>query len=325
MKLRRMLVNGGPKVHAWNGQHWVEIGDLPAPPGRAGQLGTDMLAALQLAAQEWAHLRGPMMSARPAAEGEVMLPFEPRSYRDFMLYEQHVVQASRGYVKRFMPGTYNVARAIEAVTRRPFPAFRPAKLWYEQPIYYMGNHLNFVTEGATVRWPSYTRALDYELELGFVITRPLLDADPKEALAAIGGFVVLNDFSARDVQRAEMASGFGPQKANHFCNAMSVTVVTPDEVLPHLGTLSAEVLINDKVVTRCSDRGARYSLGEALAHASRDEPLHPGEFFATGTWPNGTALENGRWLEPGDTISLRIDRVGSLSNIIGPRPSGTRS
>jgi 2-keto-4-pentenoate hydratase/2-oxohepta-3-ene-1,7-dioic acid hydratase in catechol pathway len=102
-------------------------------------------------------------------------------------------------------------------------------------------------------------------------------------------------------------------------------VVTPDEVLPHLGTLSAEVLINDKVVAKCSDRGARYSLGEALAHASRDEPLHPGEFFATGTWPNGTALENGRWLEPGDTISLRINRVGSLSNSIGPRPSGTRS
>src|SRR6185503_12936148 len=123
MKLRRTLVNGGPKVHVWNGEHWVDIGDLPAPPGRAGQLGSDMLAALHLAAQEWAHLRGPMMSARPAAEGEVMLPFEPRSYRDFMLYEQHAVQASRGYVKRFMPGTYKVARAIEAVTRRPFPAF----------------------------------------------------------------------------------------------------------------------------------------------------------------------------------------------------------
>ena len=85
------------------------------------------------------------------------------------------------------------------------------------------------------------------------------------------------------------------------------------------------MLINDKVVARCSDQDARHTLGEALAHASKDETLHPGEFFATGTWPNDTALENGHWLEPGNTISQRIDRVGCLSNIIGPRPSGTRS
>src|SRR6185437_10945186 len=113
------------------------------------------------------------------------------------------------------------------------------------PVYYMGNHLTFAADGDDISVPPYTRALDYELELGFVLAHPLRDANATQAEAAIGGFVVLNDFSARDVQLAEMRSGFGPQKAKHFCNAMSAAVVTPDEVLPHLGTLSAEVLIND--------------------------------------------------------------------------------
>jgi 2-keto-4-pentenoate hydratase/2-oxohepta-3-ene-1,7-dioic acid hydratase in catechol pathway len=327
MKLRRMLVYGQPQVQAWNDVHWVDIGALTQPAGLSPELGADLLAVLRLQQTQWERLKAAMRSAGPASDGEVILPFEPRSYRDFMLYEQHVIQSSRGYAKRFMPGAHRVTNAFERITGRPFPAFRPHRLFYERPIYYMGNHLNFVTEGATISWPRYTRALDYELELGFVIARPLLNADAAEASAAIGGFVVLNDFSARDVQRSEMASGLGPQKSKHFCNAMSATIITADELLPHLGTLNAEVLINDKVVAQCSDRSPRYSLGEALAHVSQDEQLYPGEFFATGTWPNGTALENGHWLEPSDTISLRIDRVGSLTNIIGPRPieAGRRS
>jgi 2-keto-4-pentenoate hydratase/2-oxohepta-3-ene-1,7-dioic acid hydratase in catechol pathway len=320
MKLRRMLVHGQPQVQVWNDGHWVDTGALPPLPGLSHALGADLITVLRLQQTSWERLKAAMQSAGPARDGEAMLPFEPRSYRDFMLYEQHVIQSSRGYAKRFMPGVHRVTNAFEMLAGRPFPAFRPRRLFYERPIYYMGNHLNFVTEGTTISWPRYTRALDYELELGFVIARPLLNAGAAEAQAAIGGFVVFNDFSARDVQHAEMASGLGPQKSKHFCNAMSATVITADELLPHLGTLNAEVLINDKVVARCSDRDPRYSLGEALAHVSQDEQLYPGEFFATGTWPNGTALENGHWLEPGDTISLRIDRVGSLTNIIGPRP-----
>lgn len=316
MKLRRVVTASGPEVQVWNGQFWVALASLPLPRERTNGC-DEMLGALLLTPQDWEELREPLVAARSAADGKVMLPFEPRSYRDFMLYEQHVTAAARGYVRRFMPRLFPLTRSIEAVTAHPFPAFRPPKLWYAQPIYYMGNHLNFVTEGATIVWPGYTRALDYELELGFVITRPLLNATPQEATEAIGGFVVFNDFSARDAQRAEMASGFGPQKSKHFCNAISSTVVTADEVLPHLGKLAGEVVIDGKTVAHCSDQGARWTLGEALAHVSSDEQLCPGEFFATGTWPNGSGLENGHWLEPGASITLRIDRVGSLTNRVG--------
>lgn len=183
----------------------------------------------------------------------------------------------------------------------------------------MGNHLRFVSDGAEVAWPDYTDALDHGLELGFLLVRPLRDATPEEALAAVGGFVVFNDFSARDVQAPEMRGGFGPRKSKHFCNAISAVVASADEVLPRLGEMRGRVVINGRTVAECSSANPRFSPGEALAHASRGEPLQPGEFFATGTWPNGSGLENGHWPRPGDTIRLEIAGVGALTNTVAPR------
>lgn len=244
------------------------------------------------------------------------LPFQPASFRDFMLYERHVVDATRGYVKRFMPAAYRVASIYERMTGRTFPSFKPKPLWYRQPIYYMGNHLNFVASGTAIRCPSYSQALDYELELGFVLSKPLLNATPQEAVAAIGAFVVLCDFSARDVQRAEMDSGFGPQKSKHFVSSMSAVAVSASEILPRVEELSATVEVDGAVVVRTSTAGMRYSLGEVLAHASKDEQLHPGELFGTGTLPGGSGMENDCWLQSGSRLRLAIDGVGSLQHTI---------
>lgn len=244
------------------------------------------------------------------------LPFQPRSFRDFMLYEKHVIDASRGYVRRFMPAAYRATALFEKLARRPFPAFRPHALWYRQPIYYFGNHMTFVPSGTPVRCPSYSDALDYELELGFVLAEPLLNATAEEAVSAIGGFVVLNDLSARDIQRDEMACGFGPQKAKHFLSSMSEVLVTADELLADVDRLEASVRINGELVCATSTAGMRHSLGEALAHASKDEQLHPGEFFGTGTLPGGSGMENGRWLQAGDELHLSIDRIGEITHRI---------
>ncbi|MCJ2103515.1 fumarylacetoacetate hydrolase family protein [Methylobacterium sp. E-046] len=248
-----------------------------------------------------------------------LLPFQPRSYRDFMLYERHYIQAAYGYLRRFRPVVSGIARGFKTVTGRDLPPLRPASLWYHKPIYYMGNHLAFVADGAEIVWPSYTDALDYELELGFFLCRPLLNATPEEAMTAIGGFAVFNDFSARDVQAPEMRSGFGPQKSKHFCNAISSIVVSADEVIDRFDNLRGRVILNEQTVAECASAGARFSLGESLAHVSREERLYAGEFFGTGTWPNGSGLENGHWLKPGDTIRIEIDGVGSLTNKVVQR------
>ncbi len=233
--------------------------------------------------------------------GGHVLPFQPASFRDFMLYERHAIDAARGLVRRFHPAQSRAAEGIERLTRRPFPLFKPNALFYRQPIYYMSNHLSFVPSGAPVAIPSYSSALDFELEIGFVLRAPpLFDATPpQEAVDAIGAFVVVNDFSARDVQRGEMATGLGPQKSKHFASSMSVLAVTADEILPHIDDLSGSVAVNGTTVSTVFSRGMQWSLGDVLAHASRSERLYPGELFATGTLPGGSGMETGHWLRPG--------------------------
>lgn len=245
-----------------------------------------------------------------------VLPFQPASFRDFMLYEHHAVDAARGLVRRFHPAQSRAAEAIEKLTRKPFPLFKPKPLFYRQPIYYMSNHLSFVPSGAPVAFPSYSAALDFELELGFVLKAPLFNASPAEAVDAIGAFVVVNDFSARDVQRAEMATGLGPQKAKHFASSMSAVAVTADEILPILDNLGGSVTVNGRAVSTVATAGPQWTVGDMLAHASRDEKLYPGELFATGTLPGGSGMETGNWLQPGDRITLSIDRVGEISHQI---------
>lgn len=257
---------------------------------------------------------------RHLKESGSVLPFQPASFRDFMLYERHAIDAARGLVRRFHPTQSRATGWVEKLTRRPFPLFKPNALFYQQPVYYMSNHLSFVPSGTPVAIPSYSSALDFELEIGFVLKAPLCDASPAEALDAIGAFVVVNDFSARDVQRAEMATGLGPQKSKHFASSMSVLAVTADEILPCIDDLSGSVSINGTTVSTVFSRGMQWSIGDMLAHASRSERLFPGELFATGTLPGGSGMETGHWLRPGDRLSLAIDQIGVISHSIsGPK------
>lgn len=245
-----------------------------------------------------------------------VLPFQPASFRDFMLYEKHAVDAARGLVSRFMPAAAPVAAVFEKLAKKPFPPFKPKPLFYRQPIYYMSNHLTFVPSGTPVACPDYSEALDYELEIGFVLKSPLFNATPQEALAAIGAFVVVNDLSARDVQRAEMVTGLGPQKAKHFASSMSAVAITADEILPRIDRLTGSVVINGRAVSTVSSAGPQWTIGDMLAHASRSERLYPGELFATGTLPGGSGMETGNWLRPGDEVMLTIDGIGEIAHAI---------
>jgi 2-keto-4-pentenoate hydratase/2-oxohepta-3-ene-1,7-dioic acid hydratase in catechol pathway len=246
--------------------------------------------------------------------GASTLPVQPRSFRDCSLYEQHWIQSSRGYAKHFLPAATVITSLYERVLRRPFPAFRPHLLAYQQPVYYFGNHLSFVPSGTAIRAPRFTKALDYELELGAVLSKPLLNASPQEALDAIGGFVVVNDWSARDIQRREMATGLGPQKCKHFCSSMSDEIVDASDVLSRIEQLKAHVEVNGEIVAVTSTAKMLHDWASTLSFLSTDEPLWPGELIATGTLPFGTSLENGHWLKPGDTLRLAIEGVGEITH-----------
>jgi 2-keto-4-pentenoate hydratase/2-oxohepta-3-ene-1,7-dioic acid hydratase in catechol pathway len=301
MKVRRReeVAPGRPGLEVQQGDRWLPLSDMPQ---------------VTQAALAWLL---PLVPIEALAEpGKFTLPLGPRSFRDCMLYERHWVQSSRGYARRFMPAAYPFTRLYEALSGRPFPAFKPHALSRRQPIYYFGNHLTFVPSGTPVRAPDYCQVLDYELELGLVLSKPLFNATPEDALQAIGGFVVVNDWSARDVQRPEMQSGMGPQKSKHFFSSMSETLVTADEVLSGIEALSAQVEINGQTVARTSTQGMLHSLGAVLAHLSRGEHLYPGELIATGTLPYGCAMENGHWVKPGDVLRLVIEGVGEVVHTI---------
>lgn len=300
MRLRRILNDG--RLHVQRlGQDglWEPWDEDDALGGTVFDLQWQLLRARE-------HLR----------DSQCLTPFFPLSFRDFLLFERHNIDATRGLVSRFHPMQYRAASAFEWLAGRTFPLYRPRPLFRRQPLYYMANHVTFIPSGTPVAAPAYTRALDYELEIGFVLSEPLFDASPAEAVNAIGSFVVINDLSARDIQRSEMQSLFGPQKAKHFASSMSETAVTADEILPQINQLTGSVAINGKTVSSVSSTEMAWSIGEVLAHASRSEQLLPGELLATGTLPGGSGMEIGRWLQPGDQLTLTIDQIGQIEHRI---------
>ncbi len=299
MMLRRVRTLTGLENQQYVDEQWIPLrGEMPFGPSPFSE-------EWQLAIAE-----------RHLQRTDALLPFAPLSFRDFLLSERHNINASRGMVKRFYPGTYRLTEAFERITRRTFPGFKPKRLFYDQPIYYFGNAMTIVPTGTPIACPSYSTGLDFELELAFVLKAPLYDASAGKALDAIGGFVLLNDFSARDVQRDEMGSGLGPQKSKHFISSMSATAVTADEALPRIESLSGSVIINDRPVSTVNTRGLQWGFGELLAHASCDEQLLPGEVISTGTLTGGSGMETGNWLRRGNTLKLVLDGIGQVEHRI---------
>ena len=256
------------------------------------------------------------LSAYQQSEYQEIIPFRPSAYRDFMLYEKHAIEAARGFVKKYMSHLLPIVNTYEKVFGKPFPKLKPKKRYYQHPIYYMGNHLNFISNNDSIAIPSYTKELDYELELAAVITKPLKNASIEEVNDAIGGYLILNDFSARDVQLDEMESGFGPMKTKNFGSAISSIVVSKEALKNQEDDLKVKVIINNKTIVESSTKGKLYSFQEAIAYASWEEQLHPGEIFGSGTIPGCTGIENGVMLNKGDTITLEVENIGQLTNKI---------
>src|SRR5271166_3716558 len=251
----------------------------------------------------------------PLTQAELLAPLpEPRQMRDAMSFSLHIRQSGRG------------ARAVEARQSGGLEAFRavmqepleelPA-VYRDLPIYYITNRFTVVGPGATVKWPRYSKVMDYELEVGVVTRRTRSNIPAREAGAHIFGYTIFNDFSARDRQGVEMQGRLGPAKGKSFdgSNALGPWIVTPDE-LGDPQTLNVEVRVNGETRAKGDTKGMLFSFEEIIAYASQDETIHAGEFFGTGTVGNCCGLEIGRFLDSGDTIGLHVDRIGVLTNTV---------
>jgi fumarylacetoacetate (FAA) hydrolase len=142
-------------------------------------------------------------------------------------------------------------------------------------------------------------------------------------MEAVAGFTIMNDWSARDLQRIEMACGLGPSKSKDFATSLGPRLVPFTELqdVYRAGQLHLEMTasVNGKVLSRGRAESMHWTWPQLLAHASRDTELRPGDVLGSGTVGTGCILELtpeavGGWLQPGDEVELTIERIGTLRN-----------
>ena len=205
---------------------------------------------------------------------------QPPSIRDFYAFEQHV-------------------RAARALRQQDVPPE-----WYEIPVFYFSNPSAIFGPEDDVPFPDGSNELDYELEVAAVIGSD----------GEIAGFTVMNDWSARDLQRAEMRVGLGPAKGKDFATSLGPIVVTPDEFDGRSATMVARV--NGEERSRGELRDMYHGWEAIRVHAARNTKLLPGDVLGSGTVGSGCILEHadGRWLQRGDVVELEVEGIGVLRN-----------
>ena len=190
------------------------------------------------------------------------------------------------------------------------------KIWYEIPIYHKGNPNMIAGPDDPILWPSYTKKLDYELELGMYIGKKGVDIPKKRATEYIAGYTIFNDISARDRQMLEMEVNMGPAKGKDFNNSniMGPCLVTADEIHSNIRNLKMIAKVNEELTCMGNSGDMYWTWEEIIEYCSQDEILYPGEFFGSGTVGGGCGAEIDKWIKPGDIIEMEIEGIGILRN-----------
>jgi fumarylacetoacetate (FAA) hydrolase len=248
-------------------------------PGRIEDDRVVELGASSLA--NWLDQAGEDVAEHALSDVHLCAPIpRPPSVRDFYAFERHVATA-------------RAQRGLEM-----------APEWYQIPVFYFSNPAAILGPDEEVAFPDESSAWDYELEAGAVVGGD----------GSIAGFTVLNDWSARDLQKMEMAVGLGPAKGKDFATSIGPYLVTPDE----LGDRRLEMVarVNGEERSRGNLGDMHWSWQQLLEHATRNTRLQPGDVLGSGTVGTGCILEHGdgRWLQSGDVVELEIERIGVLVN-----------
>jgi fumarylacetoacetate (FAA) hydrolase len=236
-------------------------------------------------------------------EVKFLSPLQPKTLRDAYAFETHVKTANR-----------NRGQDVP-------------KIWYEFPVFYFSNPVNDFGHNDDIPYPSYTDAIDYELEIAVVIGRPGINLSPEQAPNHIFGFTIFNDWSARDLQIREMRTNFGPVKSKDFACSFGPAIVTPDSLAdkatnrPGVYDLLMTAKVNGKELSRGNFNDIFWSFGDIISRASQSVMLGPGDVIGSGTVGTGCLYEltknKGPWLNEGDIVELEIERIGILKNTVG--------
>jgi fumarylacetoacetate (FAA) hydrolase len=247
---------------------------------------------------------------------KLMAPLpRPNSCRDGYAFRQHVETARRN-------------RGVPMI-----PEFD------QYPVFYFTNHCAIDGPGEVFCMPDHLRQLDFELEVAIIIGKKGRNIRAAEADGFIAGYTIMNDLSARQLQMEEMLLNLGPAKGKDFSTVIGPWLVTQDELEPlrtetksgHTGkqyNMKMSCRVNGIEVSSGSMSMMDWTFAELIERASYGVDLYPGDVIGSGTVGTGCFLElNGtgklnnpsyipQWLKEGDTISLEVDGLGTLTNII---------
>ncbi|MGM7669876.1 fumarylacetoacetate hydrolase family protein [Microbacterium sp. A93] len=288
----------------------VDGGVAPFPDG--GTVAEVLTAGLPAATDLFDRLDP--RSAVPRSEVSLLAPLVPAAVRDFAVFEEHV----------------------EGMSADENGQPRVGEAWYESPTFYFTNPHQIFGTGQQITPPA-TERLDFELEVAVVVGgvagRPGTDLDTHAAAEHIFGYTIMNDWSARDIQAAEMRGHLGPAKGKDFATSLGPWIVTADEMAGYLtaeGFLAvrAEVYVNDALVGEDLVSNMAWTFPELLVYASRASRVVPGDVLGSGTVGNGGCLGE-LWgkaggelvpppLQEGDTVRMVVEGLGELSGSVGP-------
>jgi 2-keto-4-pentenoate hydratase/2-oxohepta-3-ene-1,7-dioic acid hydratase in catechol pathway len=303
VKIVRCATPTGLRVGYLDGELVVPVA---AGEGRAG-----LEAVLELAATP-ERPPAPAGEPFPLAGARLLAPVDgPPSIRDFYAFEQHA-------------STARARRGLEMVPD-----------WYELPVFYFSNPGAVIGPGDGVAAPPRSAELDYELEVACVLARDARNLRIEDTDGLVAGFTIMNDWSARDVQRREMRLSMGPVKGKDFATSLGPWLVTADEFAPDgLRTVPSAAMVarvNGVEYTRSNLDTVWWSFAEMLVYAAESAPLRRGDVLGSGTCGTGCILElslvHGAdrypYLVPGDEVELEVGGLGVLSNrvIAGDAPA----
>ncbi len=230
----------------------------------------------------------------PLAEVELRPPvLHPPSVRDFYAFEQHVKTAARGARGREVP-----------------------KEWYEIPVFYFSNPAAIYGPEAEVPYPEGTEELDYELEVAAVIG----------AEGEIGGFTVLNDWSARDLQRAEMRSGSGRRRGRTSRRASGRSSSRRTSSTAARRRWSRGSTARSARAGTCAT--CFHSWDAIVAQAARNTVLRPGDVLGSGTRRHGLhprARRRPLAAAAATSVELEVEGIGVLRNTVADARRRRRS
>ncbi|HIM62657.1 MAG: fumarylacetoacetase [Dehalococcoidia bacterium] len=308
MKLLTYETDKGPRCGVLQDGQVVDVSDLL---GAGGHPLRDVRALLEQGDSPLDRVRDALakddsVQKLPLADVRLLAPvIQPPTVRDFIVYEEH---------------------ASNQGTREP------NEVWYRMPVFYFSNPLCIYGTDAQIPYPSASSQFDYELEIGIVIGREGRDVPADAALDHIAGFMIFNDWSARDLQVDEMAFGLGPAKGKDTASSIGPWLVTTDELLPYLKDgrlkLKCEVRVNgDHWLKDGAAADAYFTFGDMVERASKDSRIVPGDVIGSGTVGGGSireairkGYEKARFLEPGDVVEHEVEAIGVLRGTIGPKP-----